>query len=248
MKTGAVVVMDVLGFKGIWQRYDPKGIFQAMRDVEKMVKAACSLTNELEGDVWPSDIKPVYRFRFMSDTLFLACWFQTPPRTGPSDPIAMGGALWFLCRLTSRVLSVTSAIGFPLRGCVTTGKFDVLRNFVIGPAVDDAAQQERAANGAFVWVAPTAVGLYQIVDPDLQTSRRNIVYPYDVPLKDGNTIRTAVIDPRGDDSQDSARNSLRRVLEFFDSEEPDVCEKRLHTQKFFDHIMGGPVVTTSADA
>ena len=38
MRTGAVAIIDVLGFKGIWQRHKASDVLQAMMDWEKMVE------------------------------------------------------------------------------------------------------------------------------------------------------------------------------------------------------------------
>lgn len=235
MKSGAVAVMDVLGFKGIWQRYDARGVLRAMRDLEKMVSAAGRLTNQLEGDVWPPDIRPTYRFRFMSDTLFVGCWLQT--RLAATERISTAAALFLLCRLTSRLLATATAAGWPLRGCVTAGQLDVLRNFVIGPAVDEAAGLANRANGAFVWLSTTSVPLYRVVDPEFSRSPTHVVYPYDVPIKGTSSIRTAVVNPRGDETHEASERDFAELLKLFKSDRPDVVEKQRHTQEFFRHIL-----------
>ena len=58
MRSGAVVIMDVLGFKGIWERYEAKSVLQAMRAFEKMVSAAEKLTDEVEGGIWDFGVQP----------------------------------------------------------------------------------------------------------------------------------------------------------------------------------------------
>ena len=236
MRNGAVVIMDVLGFKGIWQRYEAKSILQGMRVFEKMVYAAERLTEETEGDVWDFGVQPKYRFRFMSDTLIVGCWLQGQARAGASQDVAAAASLYLLCRLTSRLLAVATGLGFPFRGCITTGEFDMLRNFVIGPAVDEAAEWADKADGAIVWLRPCAVTLYKMFGPS--RSKRHVFYPYKVPIKNSTPIRTAVINPRGDERRNTSKRDLADLLEYFDVGKPGVATKLKNTKEFFEYVIG----------
>ena len=236
MHNGAVVIMDVLGFKGIWQRYGSRTVLEAMRDLETMVTAAGRLTDEREGEVWNFGCQPTYRFRFMSDTLFVGCWLQGKITSGVSPHVATAASLFLVCRLTSRLLAVATGIGFPFRGCIAAGEFDVLRNFVVGPAVDEAAEWADEADGAFVWLRPDAVELYKMFGPI--RAKRHIVYPYEVPIKKAAPIRTAVVNPRGDERRPNSKRDLARLLEYFDERKPGVSSKLKNTREFFDHVVG----------
>lgn len=238
MRSGAVAIMDVLGFKGIWQHYEAGGVLQVMKTFEKMVSAAGRLSDKVEGDVWDFGVRPTYRFRCMSDTLFIGCWLRGRACRGASRYVATGASLFLLCRLASRVLAVATGLGLPLRGCIAAGDFDVARNFVIGPAVDEAAEWADEADGAFVWLRPDALALYRRIVPARGVSRRHLVYPYEVPIKSSGRIRTGVINPRGDERRSTSKRDLTQLLRCFDENKPGVASKLRNTRRFFNHVLG----------
>jgi hypothetical protein len=113
----------------------------------------------------------------------------------------------------------------------------VLRNFVIGPAVDEAAEWADEADGALVWLRPEANALLEIVDPDGDGLRRHLVRNYDVPIKSQESIPTGVINPRGDEVRETSERDLDAVLGFFDRDKPGVDSKYKHTKAFFDAVL-----------
>jgi hypothetical protein len=236
VKSGAILVMDVLGFKGIWERHSAAATLRAMRLFEKMVVGARRLTYEREGDDgWNSGTQEKFRFLFLSDTLIIACWEEGRRRHQMSREVAVGASVFFLCRLTSRLLSVAANMWFPFRGCITAGDFDILRSFVIGPAVDEAAEWADKADGAFVWLRPGAVSSYEIVArgfPD-----RHVIYPYDVPMKNSGCSRTAIINPMGDERRATSKRDLEGLLQYFDETKPGVKTKLENTRQFFDYVL-----------
>jgi hypothetical protein len=78
-----------------------------------------------------------------------------------------------------------------MRGCISYGEHAVVNNFIIGPAVDLAAEYHEQAEGALVWLLPSAEAKYQstVLLP------RDLLLLYDVPLKYGARLRTPVVNP-----------------------------------------------------
>lgn len=74
---------------------------------------------------------------------------------------------------------------------------------MIGPAVDEAAEGEKLAEGALVWFCPSALLQFESAlrfpSPGSPRPGRDfpVKYPWGVPLKGGQRFHTAVVRPYG---------------------------------------------------
>ena len=59
--------------------------------------------------------------------------------------------------ISRTVLALQEAPALAYRGCIAFGEFDMEEGFVIGGAVDEAAEHMEKAEGAFIWCAPSAL-------------------------------------------------------------------------------------------
>ena len=242
MRTGAVAMLDALGFRGIWSRCDWKHLISALLSIKQAALAdGESLSNGLK---IPFDLD----MRFFSDTIFIAASVPEPIidlSRAESTAILSEFALAAVSSMAQ--LSVFRALAIPVayRGCITVGEFEVAENFVIGPAVDAVAQWERDADGAFVWFLPEALHCF---DSALQIHKEHggvvsnisqLTTVYDVPLKKS-VIETRVINPlvnvcRGDNN--ALNGTVSRLLSSFDVEGADVVRKRENTELFLGHCI-----------
>jgi hypothetical protein len=151
---------------------------------------------------------------------------------------AVDGYLRFLvCRCVCRVLRVAALCnpGVVYRGVVTSGRFTIQKNLLLGPAVDEAANLMDLADGPFVWLAPTARRLgHFLVEESGEWSRLTV--DYRIPLKGGQRLPTLALNPftfcSGAEEKTARQNLLRRM----DSTNIDVSVKRGNALRFFKAI------------
>ncbi|MEN6623085.1 MAG: hypothetical protein ABFD50_16250, partial [Smithella sp.] len=146
MKEGAVTFMDVLGWKGIWERRDDAG------DI------LTKLIEELRQQSFELIAKEPERYAGLSVEI-----------KSISDTIAMFsiGKAQSVLDLHGQVnqLAICRSIAeeIPLRGATCYGRFTTKGNIMIGPAVDEAASWYEAADWICVILTPFA--LFNCKDP-----------------------------------------------------------------------------------
>lgn len=239
--TGAVAVLDALGFKGIWRSWRPDDI---LRKLEDTVSRTTGFEDEqlLSGTV--AHITQLRRIRFLSDTIVVASSITPSPDVETTPSMQAGYDLDALYDVSNAVAGLQrwmlkSSIGPPLayRGAIAFGEFVIRGPFMIGPAVDEAAESEKFAEGALAWFCPSALRRFENSlrfplsgSPHLGRDFP-VKYPWDVPLKGGQRFKTAVVRPDG--SNDELLANLATAFRL-DAERTavDVMVKYQNTQDF----------------
>lgn len=238
--TGTVAVLDALGFKGIWKSWSPADVLHKLEDV-------------LERTAWFTEVKPLSgkvdhlrqerRLCFLSDTIVVASSITPSPdvETTPSmqalyDPNALFDVSNAVAGLQRWMLK--SSIGPPLayRGAIAFGEFVIRGPFMIGPAVDEAAESEKWAEGALAWFCPSALRRFEtsLQFPLFGSPRPGRDFPvkyWDVPLKGGKRFNTAVVRPYG--TNDELLGNLATAFRLdTDHARVDVMVKYQNTRDF----------------
>ena len=102
-----------------------------------------------------------------------------------------------LTDILARVVPWSARSRAPLayRGAVTYGGYELRSNFILGPAVDEAARAHDAAQGALIWLMPSA---REIVADWLRNQPTNThLVRFDVPLKGGDVFHSYTVSPLG---------------------------------------------------
>jgi hypothetical protein len=186
MKLGALALMDALGFKGIWK--DPNRPADVLRRMAALKKSAKAFRKHFRDEAFVGMPVVETRVLFVSDSIFLAAWPGS--RRGQTARTLKDECL-FAVELMALILTWRAVEGdgvkFRYRGVIGYGEFAVAGrdDFIVGPAVDEVASLEREAEGAFVWMAPSA---------NSREDEAGLIR-YDVPLKGGARYRTNVINP-----------------------------------------------------
>ncbi|HEY6909514.1 MAG TPA: hypothetical protein VI356_09105 [Myxococcales bacterium] len=93
------------------------------------------------------------------------------------------------------------------RGTVAAGKLLTDGSFIIGPAVDEAAELMNVAEGAFIWCAPSALAIpAPNHKPDVWST---YAVRYSVPLKGGTSFETITVAPFADTGASPERSAIR---------------------------------------
>jgi hypothetical protein len=105
---------------------------------------------------------------------------------------------------------------------------------VIGPAIDEAAEAEKLADGALIWLCPSALKIVEGILPSnpLNNDLR-VVRDYPVPLKTGRCYRTHVVNPLLECPDPDTL--AQRMLDFFRLDRLDIAVKQQNTANFLRH-------------
>ena len=197
MQHGAVAILDTLGFKGMWRRYAPEQIIAKLRVLQKQVES--SITGQfMQLPDSPAGLPVVVpTCRYLADSVVVFALVHDP--VGDVD-LARDHALRGLVVAVRGFVQSASEIEprFTYRGCIACGEFAVEDNFMLGPAVDEAAELAPIAEGPFVFLAPSALTTHHAIREVLHDSRFapyfDVLAPMcDMPLKSGGNRRTRVL-------------------------------------------------------
>jgi hypothetical protein len=236
MRLGIVAICDFLGFKGIWKQYPPKDVAQVLRaqrtvwSAVQLQAASRSAPHKLRGFM-------------ISDTLMLAYVSDLPLDESQRDPEARVRAGELVSTVVTLVqLAGTLALGetpeLIFRGCIAAGPTYDDDGYLIGEAVDLAAEDSEEAEGAFIWLHETAERLLESAQH--QPEHLVLAPPYPVPTKSG-TVERRVVNPFGMCSKESEMvEQEQKILgTFTDSRRwggagptPSVLAKQANTRKF----------------
>jgi|GEM_PF-2370935 len=158
MQEGAFALIDCLGFKGIWRRMenqDPEPLIRKLRQIEDTVSEQLQSKSGLFEFHKDKDIE--VNVRLLSDTVAIS--YQ-----GGDDLVEMpkGSVVFALCMTVVEILNlfVKEKPHLVMRGCISYGKHLSEGNFIVGQAVDEAAEHMNIADGAFIWMLPSAANLF----------------------------------------------------------------------------------------
>ena len=151
MQRGAVAVLDALGFKGIWKSRKPENIVASLKTAASYAKAEATPGPVGAGGLSVRDVES--KVRVFSDTVVIAVSCSPLPeeQTSPLSPeeTAVAVSVQLACSMASRFVGKASGLYPPLvyRGAVSADDFVIEEEFLLGPAVDEAASEERRAEG-----------------------------------------------------------------------------------------------------
>ena len=155
MKEGALVLVDCLGFRGIWNRVDAKRLIGRLQSMEKLA-AERIIPKYSAANLSYGPLR--FHLRLLSDTVALSIQYEANSRDNPEQR-----QLDLLASIACDSASVLATLfidsddmPLPLRGCISFGRHLCEGNFLIGPAVDEAAEYMNEPEGAFIWVLPGA--------------------------------------------------------------------------------------------
>ena len=254
MKRGAFVMLDALGYKGIWRRPEVKDA--PGRVVERMARLRDDATAEVarmlgrplaELRADPANAYDDFNISFLSDTVAIGVWVKSTPYAA-DERMRDRFAVMFGAAFASAVMrcALTEPPRLAFRGALAVGDFEMSEDgiFIAGPAVDDAASLHEQAQGAFVWIAPSAMAGAGYDIPTVEFTGHRLIR-YAVPLKGGDSYNTYVVSPFAAGSAESERSTQALWLRgsFLTEDRPpplDVAIKLQNTSHFIDLALKTP--------
>lgn len=159
MEEGAFALIDCLGFKGIWKRANPALLLQKLSQIEQTAVEQIAGKENLKHFSF-SPMTP--RIRLLSDTVAISLQYEKKEGETP-DEYQKNYLIVIACHIVIQILDsfITGEPYLVLRGCITYGEHISEGNFIVGPAVDEAAEHMNVAEGAFIWLLPSAAIRYR---------------------------------------------------------------------------------------
>lgn len=272
---GAFALVDCLGWKGIWNRLDSKGrkvtTRQILQKVKKIQDQITESTQTLKFGYKTFRVKVKPRVLFLSDTVVLSVPPVEHDEQDISDEIKGSLAVEMASILLTRIIDtfLEDEPYLTVRGCLTYGEHTVSRNYILGPAVDEAADNYEISQGAFVWLHPKVTSkleeLWKWKDPYFQKAKLDalnqfssddaelvhkyldilynppfLIQDYSMPLKGGDSFICSIVNPLFlIRDSDQRAKTIDRYVTSFDRATIDVLLKKQHTVSF---------LSTAADA
>jgi len=217
--TGAVALIDALGFRGIWGRHKPNEVLSALRNTKDWFEAR--IKEQFTSQPWMQ-----CEVAFLSDTIAvsMALAESTKNREALSVLYLTDVISWVLDRV------LRSSVPLAYRGAIALGSYEVSPHFLIGQAIDEAASAHELAQGALIWLTPEArdeVALWLKDQP-----KNTHLVKFDVPLKGGNTFNTYTVSPLEQAGGEADAIVLTRtLLGTFSGSGMDIAIKRQNTAR-----------------
>jgi hypothetical protein len=194
---GSVGIIDALGFKGIWRRHSPDAVAATLREARrigtKMAKDV--LMYEAVQHVYAASgghIPEISALSFSDNIFFTAVVPEARDRLA-----ALAATTGVVAAGLSYIMRTTSQAEVPIiyRGVISAGDciIDTESSLFIGEAVDEAGDLYEEADGAFVWLSPSAASLDY--SEWSYGAWSELLVDYDVPLKGGRSFGTKVVNP-----------------------------------------------------
>jgi hypothetical protein len=187
MRAGAVVMLDALGFKGIWKGH--RGGAEAVLAKMSRIREELKLIGQTKGPNVPivMDIEGMC----ISDTIVIGV--RVPRGAELDERSETGTAMAMASCAASKVyeIGLLEEPRFAYRGVISYGQFEMENGFIVGPAIDEAAEQMEQAEAALIWCTPSATDALGRLAPRAYDA----LCPFTVPLKGGRTFDSQCVIP-----------------------------------------------------
>lgn len=244
MKTGAFALIDCLGFKGIWKDGEHSALISKLQSISKAAEIAAKkrvFPNGLSEEK-PENEKPQLEIRLLSDTVAISLCSEKP-EVGVFTLMTMTMIIQDLISLY-----IEKPPYLLLRGCITYGKHTTAENFLVGPAVDEAAEYMNSAEGAFIWFLPAATNVIQKFcdersqmpeekNPKIITAALDALFPnYQIPIKNSHYLKSRIVNPlymKSIDDSEKIINSYKDAMKVEGN--MSIWMKRQNTLELLDY-------------
>jgi len=157
-RVGFVTFADIMGWKGIWLREEPKDVLNKMLEITNTVSDRIA---EIKKELQTKNLDLEMDIHLISDTFVITSSFNEPKRgvDVPLDRLTVefnkhGEIIQLLLKQCLDNLLL-------IRGATTYGGYEFQGSTFIGPAIDEAASWHEKANEVAVFITPSA---YMIVE------------------------------------------------------------------------------------
>lgn len=144
MDKAAVAFVDILGFKGIWQRRDSNQVLDILKGVKKRITT--NYKHPAIDQVWPVSSEP--EVTVLSDTIVIAIKSDEPH------------CVLLMANIINNISLYFYEFGLFFRGAISYGEYEQEDSTFIGPAIDDVAGWYEVADWIGTILTPTTNYIY----------------------------------------------------------------------------------------
>jgi hypothetical protein len=209
-ENGAVTFLDVLGWKGIWQKNNA-AIESLHSLVNETVKKANEITDEYIDSPELRGKSNITSVLSISDTI--AIFSSAPPEI----------AIEIHAKICSWLLEYALSQEMPLRGAISYGEYSIKDNIMLGYAVDESASWHETIDWIGVILTPSAK--FQIDSHQIQ----NVVKYHHIPFKKTMKNLDLCIQWKYADKEE-----LKRIIQKKGPHIPEIASKYLNTLLFLE--------------
>lgn len=177
LKQGVVCVLDALGTKGVWNRKNPSSVVKTWDD---LVDSFMYFKRAMIKDEW-AKFTSTPNVKAFSDTIMITYHGKNLQHLLGAMSVHV---MFPFCQ--------SLMDGIFLRGVITIGEYYESKSTLIGPAIDEAVNWYTKTNWFGVSTTPSASFFLDNKWGDNE-DKEDFLIKYDVPLKDGNSINTWVL-------------------------------------------------------
>ncbi|MDP8221355.1 MAG: hypothetical protein P9X26_08415 [Candidatus Stygibacter frigidus] len=211
-EVGVVTFLDVLGWKGIWQRKN-----NAIDDLEDLVKAIKKKSLRFERGISNKQTN----IMIVSDTIVI---FTSTEKSSIQKVIDLHGQI---CKYA---IPLSIKRGIPLRGATSFGDVVISsdNNIFAGKAIDEAASWHEMSDWIGVFLTPSASFIYLDIN-------QNYWVKYEPPLKKGLVIDTYCVNwlDVSEDKINEIKNDFIQLAPIV----PDIVSKFSNAIKFLEYLL-----------
>ncbi len=195
MPTGAFVMMDALGFKEL-SRTRPAELRTKMHG---LFADYTRWLAEMKQGLMKDGFDFVPEILFLSDTIALGVPLMVVDEMRRPKETFAGEAISFAALLAADIVRAAGLNPLPMayRGCISYGEYEMTDPFILGDAVNDAAEHYELAEAAAVWLTPKALDQWADYREFAHAGVAKSLCDYRVPLKSGGAFSTVVANPFG---------------------------------------------------
>ena len=214
-KIGAVTFLDVLGWKGIWQRKDnPINTLDSLREE---IQSKATEYSSGRDNIGQTNVLSI------SDTIVLLT--EVTDFNHPTDALELHG------QLCSEVLFSSLEQQIPFRGATGFGEFSVntKNNIFVGKAIDETASWYEQADWIGVFMTPSAFYSYD-------SKKAKWWISYQPPLKKGLEFSTFVTTWAEIESGEKVVTEITNLFWRMSPIIPEIITKFSHTHRFLNEL------------
>lgn len=215
VEEGAVTFLDVLGWKGIWER-NQSAINSLSAFVIEMQKKAEEITEKYSEDISLRGKSNATKVLSISDTI--AVFTSASPKI----------SIKIHSELCSWAIPAALKNELPLRGAISYGEYSISNNIMLGYAVDESASWHETTDWIGVILTPSA----KILLENNENNESEYIVKYDnIPFKKKMPTLNLCVKWKYED-----KTSLYSIIKKKGPHVPEIAPKYLNTLNYLDFI------------
>jgi hypothetical protein len=164
-KIGSIALLDILGFKGLWNREGPEQLINSVIEIQEYCKKWIKAFN-MDSRWTDRGIK--YTVQFFSDTLIITVEEKKTTKDDSISNFYEGCSIEEIAYITGVIFNGALSLNMLLRGAISYGEYykDDNNRIIMGLAVDEVGDWYNKAEWAGIHLTPSAYFKLKAINAD----------------------------------------------------------------------------------